>query len=203
MVYSNSRSRRAFLIGTGATLAASSMAGCISSIGEQGTDDSDASNNDDDSHEHTHNEIPDEAASEANVAMITDDSGHHFEPHLVWVETSGTVTWTNESGSHTATAYHPEYDKPLRIPEEAEPWDSGMYSEQGATFEHTFEVDGVYDYFCVPHEHRAMVGTVIVGDPDPHEQPGLGEPQDDLPDEAKELFEELNHQTNEALDHTH
>lgn len=135
----------------------------------------------------------------ADVAMISGE-GHYFAPNIVWVESGGTVTWTNESGSHTATAYHPEFDKPHRIPDGAEAWNSGMFSEPGATFDNTFDVDGVYDYFCVPHEHRAMVGTVIVGDPALHQQPGLTTPQDDLPAEARELLSELNDRVSEVLE---
>ena len=135
--------------------------------------------------------------------MLSDDTGHHFEPHVVWVETGGTVTWTNESGSHTTTAYHPEFDKPSRIPDDAEPWDSGMFSEEGKTFDRTFDIEGVYDYFCIPHEYRGMVGSVIVGEPDAEDQPGLADPQENLPEEAREVIAELNEQVTEALNHTH
>lgn len=134
--------------------------------------------------------------------MISDD-GHYFEPDLVWIETGGTVTWTNESGAHTATAYHPAFDKPQRIPLAASSWNSGMFSEPGRTFEYTFEEQGVYDYFCIPHEHRAMVGSVLVGDPDPHDQQGMRPPEGSLPSEARSKIEELNTRTNELLGHTH
>ena len=29
----------------------------------------------------------------------------------------------------------------------------------------TLTVEGVYDYYCVPHEHAGMVGRIIVGEP--------------------------------------
>ena len=29
----------------------------------------------------------------------------------------------------------------------------------------TFTVEGVYDYYCVPHEHAGMVGRIVVGTP--------------------------------------
>ena len=57
----------------------------------------------------------------------------------------------------------------LRIPEGAEPWDSGVLQtqapEKGSTFEHTFTQEGVYDYFCRPHEAAGMVGRIVVGRP--------------------------------------
>lgn len=193
--------RRSFLTASSTALVVGS-AGCIKTVADR----SDAESQDNgaaDEHTHNHDEEITGPVSHADVAMLTDEDGHHFEPHVVWVETGGAVTWTNESGSHTTTAYHPEFDQPLRIPDTADPWDSSMISEDGATFEWEFAVDGVYDYYCIPHDYRAMVGTVIVGDPDPHEQPGLTEPQAELPEEARELFERLNEQVYETLEHDH
>ena len=37
--------------------------------------------------------------------------------------------------------------------------------KRGATFEPVFTVQGVYDYFCKPHEMAGMVGRIVVGDP--------------------------------------
>lgn len=116
------------------------------------------------------------------------------------------VTWPNRSGSHTATASHSEFDQPVRIPTETKPWDSGTFLEEGASFEREFEVDGVYDYFCIPHDYRAMVGRVIVGDPDLHNQSGFEEPHDELPElpeEAQGSIAELDDRTTEKLGHTH
>ena len=31
----------------------------------------------------------------------------------------------------------------------------------------TFTDEGVYDYYCVPHEHAGMVGRIVVGDAEP------------------------------------
>lgn len=170
------------------------LSGCLNA-GSDG--DTGSTQNHSDQHRER-GESLDGPVSRADVAMITDD-GHHFVPRVVWIESGGTVTWTNESGSHTATSYHPEFDTPRRIPDGADAWNSGMFSESGATFEHTFDEAGVYDYFCVPHHHRAMVGSVVVGRPDPDAQPGLVTPQDDLPAEARELLSELNDHVTAAL----
>ncbi|MEA5386804.1 plastocyanin/azurin family copper-binding protein [Haloarculaceae archaeon H-GB11] len=152
---------------------------------------------------HGHDEAIGEPVDHATVTMVTNDSGTHFEPHVVRVNPGGAVTWELESGTHTTTACHPDTDRPLRMPDDATPWDSGMLSEQGATFEHTFETEGVYDYVCVPHEATGMLGSIIVGEPDAHDQPGLAEPQDSLPDAAQTKIEDLNTMVNEALGHTH
>ncbi|WP_244605438.1 plastocyanin/azurin family copper-binding protein [Halorhabdus rudnickae] len=85
-------------------------------------------------------------------------------PAVVWLETGGTITWEIDGGSHSVTAYHPDNDRPRRIPENATTWDSGVLSD-GKTFEHTFETAGVYNYYCLPHESLGMVGLVIVGQP--------------------------------------
>lgn len=137
----------------------------------------------------------------AEVTAVTDD-GHHFLPHLVWVKRGGSVTWVNESGTHTVTVYHPDNGKPRRAPTGAAAWDSGSLTE-GEHFEHTFDTAGVYDYFCAPHEHGGMVGSVLVGHPDPHEQPGLSDPSNELPSEAAQVITSLNEQTNKALGHEH
>jgi hypothetical protein len=76
------------------------------------------------------------------------------------------VRWVNQANVHTSTAYHPDnVGHALRIPEAAEPWDSGYLVEPGDRFEVTLTVPGVYDYFCAPHEMAGMVGRIIVGQP--------------------------------------
>lgn len=135
--------------------------------------------------------------------MVTSDSGTHFEPHVVRVEPGETVTWALESGSHTTTAYAQENDKPQRIPDDANGWDSGTLSDQGATFEHTFETEGVYDYFCAPHESTGMLGCVVVGDPNLDNQPGMAEPQSSLPDGAQQKISELNQTVRDGGDGGH
>lgn len=101
------------------------------------------------------------------VEMVTEGSEYYFDPIGLYVEPGTTVTWTNESGAHSSTAYADGNGgaSVTRIPEGAEPWDSGTMSEQGATFEHTFETEGTYDYFCLPHETLGMVARIVVGEP--------------------------------------
>lgn len=141
-----------------------------------------------------------ELSQSATVDMVSASDGSQvFEPDVVWLEPGGTATWVNDSGGHTATAYAEANGKPDRIPADAEPWDSGMITEIGAEFTHTFEVEGIYDYFCLPHEALAMLGTVVVGEPDPADQPGVAPPQSSLPDGAAEEIERLNAAVTERL----
>ena len=104
-----------------------------------------------------------------DVDMIGNADGSHvwFDPVGLHVRPGQTVRWTNrdKGNSHTATAYHPSlFKRPLRIPTDARPWDSD-YLLPDESFSAVFEEEGVYDYYCVPHEHAGMVGRIVVGSP--------------------------------------
>ena len=115
-----------------------------------------------------------------------------FRTPLIWVDSGTTVTWVLESGHHSSTAYAPQNDKPRRIPEQADAWDSGILSQEGKTFTHTFDVEGVYDYYCLPHETVGMIGRVIVGTPNFQTQPALEPPQQSLHTSEQDMIEALN-----------
>ncbi|WP_254762846.1 cupredoxin domain-containing protein [Natrinema marinum] len=148
---------------------------------------------------HGHDATLEGPSETAEVAMASTDSGQHFDPHVVWVETGGSVTWTNESGSHSTTAYHADNGEPHLAPDGATAWDSGVLSEQGGTFEHTFDTEGVYHYYCTPHETSGMIGSVIVGEPDPNGQPALADPPSDKPDAVRQKLTSLNDRVTSAL----
>lgn len=172
--------------------------------GHEETTESDVAGHSHHDDHHHHEKLPEEPQANVEVKMITtDDGGYHFEPHLAWVEEGGTVTFVNESGSHSATAYHPDNDGPRRIPEGATAFDTGTLTEGGAEREYTLDTPGVYDYYCIPHERLGMLATVLVGDPDPHDQPGLSEPDEDLPAPVREKIADLNDLANRALGHEH
>lgn len=213
--------RRRVLTATG-TVTAAALAGC--NTGATGADPTDSptatehedehdDEHDDDHGTDTHEEeaqhehgghLPEEPSAAASVEMVSTDAGnHHFAPHVAWIEPGGTVTWTLESGVHTATAYAAGNDLPARVPEGTEAWDSGSLSEEGATYERTFEEPGVYDYVCTPHRSVGMIGTVVVGEPDPHEQQGLTEPGDSLGEKERHKIEELNGSVKELLGDSH
>ena len=93
--------------------------------------------------------------------MRSDPEGAHvgFDPIGLRVMPGTVVRWVVEGNVHTATAYHPvNGGHPLRIPEQAEPWDSDYLVEPGQAFEVMLTAEGVYDYFCTPHEVAGMVG---------------------------------------------
>lgn len=110
-----------------------------------------------------------EARSVVGIDMKGRADGSHvwFDPIGLHILPGDTVRWTNgdAGNSHTATAYHPTFfDRPMRIPADAEPWDSD-YLLPEESFSVTFGAEGVYDYYCVPHEHAGMVGRIVVGRP--------------------------------------
>lgn len=90
-----------------------------------------------------------------------------FRPRGLRVRPGQAVRWVNRDAGnvHTSTAYHPANGKPLRMPEGAKPWNSD-YLLPGQSFTVVFDTPGVYDYFCLPHEHAGMVGRIVVGDAD-------------------------------------
>jgi plastocyanin len=109
-------------------------------------------------------------ASMVEIRMRSDARGEHvwFDPVGILVEPGSTVRWVMASpgNPHTTTAYHPRNaNHSLRIPEDAAPWDSGFLVNPGDHFEVTLTAEGVYDYFCLPHEEAGMVGRIVVGRP--------------------------------------
>ncbi len=108
-----------------------------------------------------------QGSATVDAATLADDQGAGqfvFTPAVVWVEPGATVEWTVSGGAHSITAYHPNDDRSMQLPESAAPFDSGVL-EAGDTFEHTFEAAGVHNYYCTPHEGLGMVGLVVVGEP--------------------------------------
>ena len=133
------------------------------------------------------------------IEMRSDALGSRvwFDPIGLYVEPGATVRWIVRENVHTATAYHPRNDNhPLRIPERAEPWDSGFLVHPGDHFDVTLTVPGVYDYYCMPHEAVGMVGRIVVGEPlGPGAEPfdyWVGRPGTDswhhVPDVARQTF---------------
>ncbi len=111
------------------------------------------------------------AAAAVEIRMVGNADGSHvwFDPVGLHIEPGQTIRWINldPGNSHTATAYHPNnFERPLRIPEDAQSWNSD-YLLLSESFSVTLTVEGVYDFFCVPHEHAGMVGRIIVGRPSP------------------------------------
>lgn len=101
------------------------------------------------------------------IHMRSDTTGATvgFDPVGVLLEPGTTVRWVCDANVHTATAYSPRNaNHSQRIPLAAKPWDSGFLMP-GQHFEVELTVEGVYDYYCTPHEQAGMVGRLIVRHP--------------------------------------
>lgn len=127
---------------------------------------------------------PNDLRSRADIraTVLNTDQGagvNVFTPAVVWVEQGGTVVWEFEEAFHTVTVYHAQYDRPQRIPDGVEtPFNSEFsgVGDPGTSFNFVFDVPGVWNYFCKPHEGTGMVGVVVVGGPDGG--PGTTSPDD-------------------------
>jgi len=110
---------------------------------------------------------PADAGEVLEIGMSGTPTGSEvwFRPRGLLLRPGQSVRWVNRDAGnvHTSTAYHPANGKPLRMPEGAKPWNSD-YLLPGQSFTVVFDTPGVYDYFCLPHEHAGMVGRIVVGD---------------------------------------
>ena len=85
-----------------------------------------------------------------------EDTNSCFDPNPVTIAMGGTVTWENtDTAAHTVTSGSPA-DGPDGV------FDSSLIMAGGASFSHTFDDAGTYDYFCMVHPW--MAGSVIVED---------------------------------------
>jgi len=88
-----------------------------------------------------------------------------YGPPAIHVDNGATVQfeWTGEGGTHNVVS---DGDGPL---------DSGSAVDTtGVEYEHTFEEDGIYKYYCVPHEGLGMKGAIVVGSDYPTQDTGGG-----------------------------
>jgi len=124
-----------------------------------------------------------------------------FDPDSITIAPGDTIVWDNVGTiGHSVTAYEDD------IPEEAAYFASGGFDSEesarsaysagdpdsgdipgGETFQYTFETEGTYDYFCVPHESVGMVGDIEVT-PGGGETEASGPAAPAVPDVAKTLL---------------
>lgn len=75
-----------------------------------------------------------------------------FGPAAVRIDPGTTVVWqwSGNGGMHNVIAENGSFE-------------SDLQEKAGATFEHTFEADGINRYYCEPHRAMGMKGIVLVG----------------------------------------
>lgn len=95
-----------------------------------------------------------------------------FSPDEVTIEPGTTVRWVSDDTMfHTVT------------PDGHDEWAEANFNEPGDTFEHTFEDEGQFDYYCAPHVDQGMTGTIHV---EADDEAGEGDEDDDEEDDDEE-----------------
>ncbi|MEF8773934.1 MAG: halocyanin domain-containing protein [Halobacteriales archaeon] len=96
-----------------------------------------------------------------------------FAPAAVRISPETTVNFEWVSNTHNVI--------PESIPDDAEwegtPGGTAETYDTGYTYDHTFETEGIYTYFCQPHLGLGMKGAIVVGDADVGEA-AAGEAED-------------------------
>jgi plastocyanin len=102
-------------------------------------------------------------ASAVTVEVAVGDNCLCFSPSSVTIHPGDTIRWTWSSSGHSTTSGSPGMPNGM--------WDSGILN-QGATFNHTFNAVGSFDYYCTPHGACCnMIGTITVANPSPTPTP--------------------------------
>jgi halocyanin-like protein len=104
---------------------------------------------------------------QVTVEVGTEANGGNFgfTPPAVHVDNGATVVWewTGEGGAHNVVHDNGDFE-------------SDLVGEAGFTFERTFEEDGIYNYYCAPHQGNGMKASVVVGTDYPSVSAGVSTP---------------------------
>lgn len=89
--------------------------------------------------------------SGSDIVEIQLTSQFTFSPDNVSIEPGTTVRWVNGADIfHTIT------------PDEHDEWSRVEMNDADETFEHTFNTEGEFPYYCEPHLSAGMTGTIVV-----------------------------------------
>lgn len=95
-------------------------------------------------------------AAEIKVDMLNKDSNGNrmvYSEEIIRVDVGDTVTWLP-----TAKGHNVEFragPKGFKAPKK---------SKIGKEYSYTFDIPGVYAYWCTPHKSMGMIGLVVVGE---------------------------------------
>lgn len=85
------------------------------------------------------------------VVVVELQDGFQFSQPELRIEPGTTVRWVNTTSTfHTVT------------PDGHTAWSEWQTASQGESFEVTFDQEGTFPYYCLPHRSLGMTGTVIV-----------------------------------------
>ena len=96
-------------------------------------------------------------AADVTIEMLDklEDRSMVFSQEIVNIEVGETVYWTANDKGHNV-----EFIAKNGVPEGVEKFKSKV----GKDTEYTFNIPGIYAYWCTPHKTMGMIGFVIVGD---------------------------------------
>jgi plastocyanin len=83
-----------------------------------------------------------------------------YDPEDLTITPGTTVHWTWDSDNHNVVASEKPEDSGF---EGTEGGDDQTHNA-GHEYEHTFEVEGDYEYYCTPHRQAGMVGSITVSE---------------------------------------
>ena len=164
-------SRRTLLVATGTSIA---VAGCLGNGDDPEDDDEvdptgddngqngeeEGSNDDEENGAESEPDDDEENGDEpgAETVIVGPDGDHRFDPDTLEIDPGTAVEFVWESSGHNIAVT----DQP-----EEGGWEGvADVADDGHTHEHTFEVDGRYEYICEPHAGGGMEGVILVGDVD-------------------------------------
>ena len=164
---SDKLSRRRYLAGTGAALTIGTLAGCSGGgDGGDGADGSDGGNAVEDVPGEIDEYLSDARMYEGTITDLTGqdevtvevgagDTGFAFAPAAIRIDSSATVVWewTGTGGAHNVES----------VDASESDFSSGdAVSEEGTTFEQSFDNTGIQLYQCTPHQANGMLGAIEV-----------------------------------------
>jgi halocyanin-like protein len=95
------------------------------------------------------------------VGVQGNNGPNAFGPAALYVDPGTTITWSwTGNGGHNVIG---EGDEESFI-DSREETDSDIPRSPEATYQVTFEDEGVYQYYCQPHKPLGMKGVVVVGE---------------------------------------
>ncbi len=152
----NDTSRRRFVQATGAAVAVGALAGCTGNGNGDGNG-GDVPQAIDDHLQGANGydgAIADETGTSSVTVMVGAGTGLAFDPAAVRIDAGTTVTWewTGDGGGHNVAS----------VEGSASGFESDIVTEEGHTFEQSFDDAGVRPYVCQPHESQGMKGAIDV-----------------------------------------
>jgi plastocyanin len=99
-----------------------------------------------------------------------------FDPDSLTITPGTTLEWVWDSNNHNIFVEN----QPSSGNWDGTPGGQNKLYNTGYTYSHTFNTNGEYEYYCVPHRSAGMTGTVTVG-------ASTGSSQSAIPSRAKTL----------------